>query len=508
MSPQTDKGPGPDAGRTQTTLRQALAYQRSGHLAEALRLYNEVLAVDPANAQALNFAGAAQLQIGNLAQGVELLRRATAADPHYAEAHRNLGIALREGGRLEEALAAHQRVLQILPDYAEGYNDIGIVLRKMGRLDKAAAAYARALDIEPDYVDAHANLANVLVAQDRLDEAVGHYERAIALNPAMPSVHQQLGIALQTRGDVERAIATYERALALKPDYFLALTHLGSAYVEKGDPRRGAECFRRALALDPHAADTHVSLGIALHDLGDVAGALKCYDASLAIEPGNTYALAYKTIALYELGELGQARYLIDFERLIRAVHVQTPEGYASVGQFNQALADYAINHPTMARKSYRHTGQTGEILQNPEGPVVALERIIRTAVEDYARLLPADAAHPFVAKRPRAFRLQGWANVYDRGAEAHVHPSGWISGTYYVKLPSVVADPSEGRAGWIEFGRPDLHFHRAQDCDVKALQPTEGLLLLFPSYFWHRIIPFEDAEKRTSYAFDVVPRS
>ncbi|MFQ6018117.1 MAG: putative 2OG-Fe(II) oxygenase, partial [Kiloniellaceae bacterium] len=36
--------------------------------------------------------------------------------------------------------------------------------------------------------------------------------------------------------------------------------------------------------------------------------------------------------------------------------------------------------------------------------------------------------------------------------------------------------------------------------------QPEEGLMLLFPSYFYHRTIKFETAETRISIAFDVVP--
>jgi hypothetical protein len=32
-------------------------------------------------------------------------------------------------------------------------------------------------------------------------------------------------------------------------------------------------------------------------------------------------------------------------------------------------------------------------------------------------------------------------------------------------------------------------------------------MLLLFPSYFYHRTLPFRSAEQRISIAFDVVPK-
>ena len=35
--------------------------------------------------------------------------------------------------------------------------------------------------------------------------------------------------------------------------------------------------------------------------------------------------------------------------------------------------------------------------------------------------------------------------------------------------------------------------------------RPEEGLIVLFPSFFFHRTIPFESAEERISVAFDVL---
>ena len=39
----------------------------------------------------------------------------------------------------------------------------------------------------------------------------------------------------------------------------------------------------------------------------------------------------------------------------------------------------------------------------------------------------------------------------------------------------------------------------------MKLVRPQEGTLLLFPSYFWHRTIPFDSAEQRISIAFDLI---
>jgi putative 2-oxoglutarate-Fe(II)-dependent oxygenase superfamily protein len=39
-----------------------------------------------------------------------------------------------------------------------------------------------------------------------------------------------------------------------------------------------------------------------------------------------------------------------------------------------------------------------------------------------------------------------------------------------------------------------------------KTIQPVPGRLMLFPSYLWHRTVPFHD-EAPTTIACDVVPQ-
>ena len=97
------------------------------------------------------------------------------------------------------------------------------------------------------------------------------------------------------------------------------------------------------------------------------------------------------------------------------------------------------------------------------------------------------------------------WATVLDEGGHQtpHIHPSGWLSGVYYVAIP-----PGDGgdEHGWIEFGRPPPEYAFREPPKTKALRPRAGLLVLFPSYFYHRTLPFSGTATRISIAFDVVP--
>ena len=85
-----------------------------------------------------------------------------------------------------------------------------------------------------------------------------------------------------------------------------------------------------------------------------------------------------------------------------------------------------------------------------------------------------------------------------------HLHPDAWLSGVYYVQVPAVVAG-GEDHAGWLEFGEPSPDFPLAVTPPERRLvRPEEGLLVLFPGYFYHHTVPFEGEGRRISIAFDV----
>ena len=42
----------------------------------------------------------------------------------------------------------------------------------------------------------------------------------------------------------------------------------------------------------------------------------------------------------------------------------------------------------------------------------------------------------------------------------------------------------------------------------VEAIRPEEGLLVIFPAWFYHRTIPFPADARRISVAFDLVPEA
>jgi hypothetical protein len=66
------------------------------------------------------------------------------------------------------------------------------------------------------------------------------------------------------------------------------------------------------------------------------------------------------------------------------------------------------------------------------------------------------------------------------------------------------MADP-QSQAGALTFGEPSLMTIPVLPAE-HVVRPEVGMLVLFPSYFWHGTVPFSSKQTRLTVAFDVVP--
>ena len=133
----------PQPAALEAALHQALVHHRAGRLAEAERIYRDILRARPGHPGISN----------------------------------NLGLTLKDQGKLEEAAATFQRLLAVTPDDPLAHCNLGNVLRLQGQPDQAAACYRRAIALRPDMAMAHKNLGTVLCESDRMTEGLASFRR-------------------------------------------------------------------------------------------------------------------------------------------------------------------------------------------------------------------------------------------------------------------------------------------------------------------------------------------
>lgn len=152
----------------------------------------------------------------------------------------------------------------------------------------------------------------------------------------------------------------------------------------------------------------------------------------------------------------------------------------------------------------YREVG----FLDSDEPCVAWLARCIHVSVRDYF-------VHTGIDYDVR-WRVQAWPNVNQFGDyhDYHNHPRSYLSGTYYVQVPTdVEALPgrSDRRPGRITLYDPRSSANRTAirgDPNVEpeyTVAPCPGLMLVWPAFVNHFVHPNLSRRPRISISFNVM---
>ncbi len=266
---------------------QALACHRDGNLAQAERLYRDILAMDPRHADSLNLLGVVASMTKRHAVAVDLIGQAIAIDGGIAAYHVNLGTALKARGAPAEAADCFRRAIVLDAGAFDAHYNLANTLRELGRLDESIVSYRKAIDLRPGIPEAHNNLGGVLKELGHFEEAAGCFRRALDRKPAYSIAHNNLGAALRVLGRAPEAIVHYRRAIELTPDYADVYANLGLALYEAGKVDEALAAYRRCLVIDPdHGLARCGEAGAVLPIIADTTvaslGAVDSYAQKLA----------------------------------------------------------------------------------------------------------------------------------------------------------------------------------------------------------------------------------
>jgi uncharacterized protein (TIGR02466 family) len=321
-------------------------------------------------------------------------------------------------------------------------------------------------------------------------------------------------LVLETAEDAAGGLAAAMTGLARSPKDVELLRQAAHLCLTTGEPARALALARQAAALLPQDTGVRTSVCEAFLALGQLEEASGMVAALRAQRPLDQYVLALQA-TIWRLQ--GDPRYeeLCDYSSLVRSRVLAPPPGWGDIEAFMTALSAelHALHgfraHPF--KQSVRGGSQLP--LQSPElaHPLIAtLFRSVETAVNEYLEAI-GTGTDPLRSRNTRRFGITGaWSVRLGSGGyhTDHVHPQGWLSSACYIATPDCCARDRQGageHAGWLRLGAPGVTTLPPLPADA-FVRPQPGLLVLFPAYVWHGVVPFESDTARLSIAFDAVP--
>ncbi len=228
---------------------KGVCLQSLGQIEKAKLLYEQAIAMDPQNWQAL--LGLASIEEGNKEKSLEYIQKAYDASPDnpfilyqfadfykrdkkYEDAIRYIEHAseIYPHPRMQDLMAqlyyktnqvdkAERILTEIIkkdPSYVPAYSSLALILIDKTDFKTAKKTLQTSLEYDRNYIDAYVNLGAIAHKQGLLLEAIENYRKALDINPQTPEALLNLGLILHEQGDLDEALGMYFNVLSIDPE--------------------------------------------------------------------------------------------------------------------------------------------------------------------------------------------------------------------------------------------------------------------------------------------------
>jgi cellulose synthase operon protein C len=367
------------ANHPQTKFLQAtLAYQQKD-LKQARTLLQQVLLVVPSNVQALQLAGAVELQLNSPVQAEVHLTKALQLVPDLPVARRFLVVTYLRAGQTAKALETLLPALSRDNVDPELLSIAGEAYLLNGDINKAEEYFAKASAQSPDDARKRTSLAITHLMGGAVDSAFvelqdiaasdtgttadmalvsaylrrQEYDKALKAidgmekkQPGKPLAAVLRGRTLLAKRDVAGARMSFERAVELDPLFFPAVASLAALDVMEKKPEDGRKRFEALVSKDPKNGQAL----LALAELAARSGAakeevVKAIAKAIAANPTNAtprlmlidYHLRNKDARLATAAAQDGVALLPDNFQMLDALG----RAQQATGDFNQAMTTF-----------------------------------------------------------------------------------------------------------------------------------------------------------------------
>ncbi len=264
-------------------LQNAQRLHQSGNLAEAARLYGEILRLDPNQFEPLYALGVLHYQSAHYAEAERLLADALRLKPGAAEAHYFRGCTLQRLNRNEDAILAFDQALANRSAFIDALMARGVARISLNRYEDALADFDAILAAEPQNAGAWTNRGCTLQGMNRNEDALASFEKASALKPDLIEALISGGSVLAALKRFGEAAERYERVLSLNPDLPYVFGNL-VLFRQQACDWQHLDRDRTRIAADVKAGKPVIQPFINLTLSASMADQLQCARTSIAYQ--------------------------------------------------------------------------------------------------------------------------------------------------------------------------------------------------------------------------------
>ena len=264
---------------------QAIEFHKKKDLSNAQLKYEEILKLNPNNAEAYVNLGVIFKTRGDLNTAIKCYLQGIKLDPKNKFVYNNIGNAFKEVKDYKMAIKAYSDSIKLNPNDFNAYNNLGIVYELIGDNNKAIAAYKQAVKVNPKHAKSINNIGVVLYKQKKYEQSAQIFEIALQTDPNYTEVYSNKGAAYNKAKNYDKAIESLETAIKKMPNHAGAYTNLGNVYNKLFDYKTAAKMHEKSIELDTKGSNAYGNLGTSYKYLGFSNKAILSYKKAIELDP-------------------------------------------------------------------------------------------------------------------------------------------------------------------------------------------------------------------------------
>jgi tetratricopeptide (TPR) repeat protein len=447
-------------------FNKAIQCYKNNNLKEAEKLFNQILKKFPNHFETIFYLCQILIKLKNFLEAKKLCEKAIKSNPDSAPAHHNLGQVFKELGETKKAAECYGKAIKLQPNLIASHNNLGNIFKELGENKKAEQSFLNIIKLQPNSFVAYNNLGIIYQKIKKYNKAIENFKKSIKINNNFYMAHYNLGKSYKVLSKYEEAAKCFEmvnttrsRAELLESIYF-------SNNLEKYNK-----------VLKKLSKEDYLNLRVAT---------LATY-VSKKENIYNEYPFCKKPLDYIFITNLKK--------------DINLPKTFSI--NLSKALnkLDLIWQPTTKSTKGGYHSA--GNLFNNSDSVIVELKKLIKININIYRDKFKLSNDF-FISKWPKKSEIEGWhVRLVKKGFQnSHIHPSGWLSGCFYLKIPKKL----KKNEGAIKFSLSGYDYPYDKNLPNFSYTPEIFDIVLFPSSLFHETVPFNNKDERHVIAFDIMP--
>ncbi len=287
----------------------------NGQYREAIRFYNEALALKSDYIVAYNNRGVAYYQDGKYPEAINNYSTILVQyDTLFPDALRNRANAYLADGRYERAISDLGELEEVYPDSAFIPFTKGIAFHEAKQYDEAISSFKLARNLDDDNAEILVNAANSYFMKGELQKANELLAEAELMDASEPNIYNTKGLIAMEQEDWTLAKTNFDLALKMDPGNPYYYNNRGFLNLQLDSLDAGYNDIRRAIIGDPNNAWAYRNRGILFYKQGRTEDALRNFELAQSMDERIPLLYYYWALTLISNNDNARACELIQLE--------------------------------------------------------------------------------------------------------------------------------------------------------------------------------------------------